>query len=114
MDSNRVAGLRLVTVGGFVLRRWDIIEGAVDPDRVEPGDPPEGGELDLVDGLPGALTGPADQLRLVQRVDGLSQRVVIAVPDRSDRGQRAELGEPFAVADRGELRAGVGVKRISV
>ena len=29
MDSNRVAGFRLVTVSGFVLRCWDLVEGAV-------------------------------------------------------------------------------------
>ena len=28
LDSNRVAGLRLVIVGGFGLRRWDTVEGA--------------------------------------------------------------------------------------
>ncbi len=60
LDSNRVAGLRLVIVGGFVLRRCDIVEGAVKPDGVEPGDPAEGGELDVVDALPGALAGTAE------------------------------------------------------
>jgi hypothetical protein len=75
LDSNRLVGLRLVMVGGLVLGRWDVVEGAVQPHGVEPGDPAEGGELDVVDGLPGTLSGTADQLGLVQRVDRLSQRV---------------------------------------
>src|SRR5680860_657042 len=109
LDSNRAAGLRLQIVGGLELDRWDIVEGAVQALMIEPVHPPEGGQLDVVDTSPGALSGPTDQLRLVQRVGGFGQRVVVAVPDRSDRGDRAELGESFAVADRGELAARVRV-----
>ena len=75
LDSNRLVGLRLVTVGGLVLGWWDVVEGAVEPDGVEPGHPAEGGELDVVDGLPRALSGAADQLGLVERVDGFGQSV---------------------------------------
>ena len=74
MDSNRLVGLRVVNVvGGFVLGRGDVVEGAVEADGVEPGDPGQGGELDIVDGLPRSLL--ADQFGLVQAVDGLGQRV---------------------------------------
>ena len=108
LDSNRLVGLRLVSVGGLVLGWWDVVEGAV-PDGVEPGHPAESGELDVVNGLPGPLPGSADQLRFVQRVHGFGQSVVVRIADRSDRGDRADLGEPFAVAQRGELRPGVRV-----
>src|SRR5206468_4795886 len=37
------------------------------------------------------------------------QGIVEAVADCPDRRDRADLGEPFAVADRGELRPGVAV-----
>ena len=39
--------------------------------------PAEGGELDVVDGAPGSLSGASDQLGLVERVDGLGQGIVI-------------------------------------
>jgi len=107
LDSNRLLGLRWVTIPGFVLDRRDVAERAVEPRGVEPGDPPERGQLDVVDGAPRALL--ADQLGLVERVDGLGQRVVVAVADRADRGQRAELGQPLAVPNRRELTARVGV-----
>ncbi len=35
---------------------------------------------------------------------------MIGVPDRSDRGRRAEFVEAFAVTDAGEVAAGVGVR----
>ncbi|MCU1398491.1 MAG: hypothetical protein JWN62_1600 [Acidimicrobiales bacterium] len=74
---------------------------------VEPVDPLQGREFDVVDGVPWSL--PADQFGLVEPVDGLSESVVIGVCDGPDRGQSAELGEAFAVADRRELRPGIGV-----
>ena len=53
MDSNRLVGFRCVKiVGGFELGRGDVIEGSVDPDGVEPGDPGQRGELDIIDSLP--------------------------------------------------------------
>ena len=56
-----------------------------------------------------ALAGSADQLGLVEPVDGLGERVVVAVADVPIDGRGAELGEAFAVADTGELAAGIGV-----
>jgi hypothetical protein len=76
---------------------------------VVPVHPPQRGELDLLDGLPRAgAGGAADQLGLVVAVDALGQRVIEAVADRPDRRDRADLGEPFAVADRGELGESLG------
>src|SRR5664279_2099016 len=85
-----------------------VVEVAVQALGVVPVHPAERGELDLLDGLPRAGAGrSADQLGLVVAVDGLGQRVVIAVADRSDRRDRADLREPLAVANGRELRSGV-------
>ena len=79
--------------------------------RVRPGCrvelPGQGGQLDLVGGVPGAAG--ADQLGLVQAVDRLGQRVVVAVASGADRADRAGLGEPLGVADAQVLPAAVGV-----
>ena len=51
LDSNRLVGICLVTVVGFfVLGRGDVVQRAVEADGIEPGDPGQGGELDVVDG----------------------------------------------------------------
>jgi hypothetical protein len=65
----------------------------------------EGRELDVLDGLPWSLFRSADELGLVEPVDGLGERVVERITDRADRRDRAELGESFAVTDAGELPA---------
>ena len=57
--------------GGLVLGRGAHADGAVGAHRVVPVDPLGGGELDIVDALPGALV--ADELGLVQGVEGLGQ-----------------------------------------
>ncbi len=51
----------------------------------------------------------ADAFGLVEPDHGLGQRVVVAVADAADRGDRAGVGEAVGVADRGVLAAGVGV-----
>ena len=60
---------------------------------VEPVDPLQGGDLDVVDVAPGALG--ADQLGLVSADLGLGEGVVVGVADRADRGVDAGLDEPF-------------------
>jgi hypothetical protein len=50
-----------------------------------------------------------DQFGLVQAVDGLGQRVVVAVALAAHRGLDAGLGQPFAVADADVLRPAVRV-----
>jgi hypothetical protein len=54
----------------------DVAEVAVQPLGVVPVHPLQGGQLDLLDGLPWALAGrSADQLGLVVAVDRFSQRI---------------------------------------
>src|SRR5581483_1314783 len=96
-------------VSGFELGGGRVAEVAVEAFGVVPVDPAEGRELDFFDGLPWVLSRTADQLGLVEAVDGLGEGVVVAVTDRADRGDRAELGETFAVAHTRELTAGIGV-----
>ncbi len=81
MDSNRLAGLLLVMISGLELDRRDVIEGAVKPLVVEPVDPPERGELDVVDAAPRALL--TDQLGLVEAVGGLGQGVEAPIDVKS-------------------------------
>lgn len=100
-------GLQLLIVGGFSLGRWEITDGAVQAAVVEPGHPFQGGQLDRVAGFPWA---PAvDQFRLVEAVDGLCQRVVVAVPRAAHGGLDAGLGEALAVTDRHVLRPAIAV-----
>jgi hypothetical protein len=103
VDSNQLVGLlcsieRCSEPGG-----WSVVEVAVQARGVVPVDPAEGGQLDVVDGLPRALLRAADQFGLVVAVDCLSQRVV-AVANGADRGDRAELGQPFGQSSDGRLR----------
>jgi hypothetical protein len=69
--------LVLTVVDGFVFCGWDVAERAVQAALVPPLDPCQGGQLDLFGGPPGAVA--ADPLRLVQPVDRLGERVVVAV-----------------------------------
>ena len=54
---------------------WDVAELAVEAPIVEPFDPSEGGQLDVLDVAPRPL--PADQFGLVEPVDGLGHRIVM-------------------------------------
>lgn len=64
---------------------------------VEPAHPLQCGQLHGFPGLPGA---PAvNQLGLVQPVDGLGQRVVVAVAPTAHRGLYARLVQAFGVAN---------------
>lgn len=75
----------------------------VEPPVVEPIDPPGGGDLDLVHGLP--WLARLDQLRLVKPVDRLGQRVAARVAGAADRVGDTGLGERLAMTDRGPLGA---------
>jgi len=99
------------SVGLFVLGRRYGTEVAVEALGVVPVHPRQGGEFDVVDGAPGTRGGAADQLGLVEADHGLGQGVVVGIPDRADRGHRAQLGEALPPGHRGELAAGVGVDR---
>lgn len=67
--------------------------------------PSEGRELEVLDALPRAgpgrarACGPADEFGLVPTVDSLSESIVIAVADGSDRWRRSDLGEAFTIAN---------------
>ena len=93
--------------GGLVLGRGAHADGAVGAHRVVPVDPLGGGELDIVDALPGALV--ADELGLVQGVEGLGQSVVVGVPLRPDGCDRLALGQGLPVTDGPVLHPAVGV-----
>src|SRR3954447_2695156 len=86
----------LSVVGGFELGRRDVAEGAVEPCVVEPVDPAERRELDVVDGPPGCLA--ADQLGLEHPVDGLGQSIVVGIGDGPNRRTSADVVEAFGVA----------------
>jgi hypothetical protein len=68
--------LRLVVsvVAGLELGGWNVAAVLVEAAVVEPVDPLGGGDLDLVDGLPGSSW--FDQFGLVETVDRLSEGVV--------------------------------------
>src|SRR5947209_8723653 len=83
LDSNQLAGGVLTVVGVLELGRRDVAEEAVQAGGVEPMDPAEGGQLDLVDVAPGSL--PPDQLGLVEPVHRFGQRVVVRIADTTDR-----------------------------
>jgi len=77
---------------------------------VEPVEPLQRGDLDLLEGAQGAAA--ADQLGLVEAVEGLGERVVVAAAGRPDGGvdpggeqpvgqrQSAVLGAAVAVVDQ--------------
>ena len=92
-------------VGGLGFGGRDVSDGLEQATVVEPVDPFEGGELDGLEGLPGAAA--VDDLGLVEAVDGLGQGVVVAVADAADRGLDAGLGQAFGVSDREILAAAV-------
>jgi len=90
-----------------VLGGWDHPDGLEEAAVVEPVDPLEHGELDVVDRSPGAAS--ADDLGLEQADHGFGQRVVEGVADRADRGFDSGLGEPLGVANGEVLTATVAV-----
>ena len=83
----------------FVFGGWNVPAGAVQPTVVEPVDPFQGRQLDLVEPAPGAAA--PNQLGLEQAVQRLCGGVDVGVPDRADRAQGADFGQPFGVATTG-------------
>ena len=81
----------MTVVEVFELRRWDAAEVVEDGAVVEPVDPFEGGEFEVVEAAPGAFV--ADKFGLVEAVDGLGERIVVAVADAADRGLDPGLGQ---------------------
>ncbi len=83
----------------LVLDRWDVPDRGVQPGLVEPVHPEKGCQLEIIDASPWSF--PSDALGLVEPDHALGQGVVERVTDGPDRGERAGVGEPFGVADRG-------------
>ena len=88
-------------VVGLELSGRDIAQRRHQPMVVEPGHPLQRGQFHRLLGLPGATS--VDHLGLVEPVDRLGQRVVVAVAFGSDGSFDTGLGETFRVADREEL-----------
>ena len=98
--------LTVVEVFGF---GWRDAAGVVvvEPAAVEPVDPFQGGELEVLEPSPGAAV--ADELGLVEPDDRLGQGVVVAVAAGSHRADRGVRGEALAVTDGQILTAAVAV-----
>jgi len=82
-----LSGVDVTVVVLFELDRGDVSEAAVEPRLVEPVDPAQRGELEVVDASPGSFV--ADALGLVEPDDGLGQGVIEGVADGPDRRDRA-------------------------
>src|SRR6185312_656519 len=74
---------------------------------VEPADPLEGGELDVLDAPPGAAV--VNDFGLEEADHGFGQGVVVRVSATADRGFDARVEEPLGVADREILDAAIAV-----
>ena len=82
-------GLLLIVVDGFELGGWHVVAVRVQPVVVEPVDPAEGGEFELVDVVPAVVgVGPVDALGIVEAVRRLSQRIAVAVCNSADARQQ--------------------------
>jgi len=85
LDSNPVWGGVLGSVERcFELGGGHVTEVAVKTLLVDPVDPGQGGQLELVDAIPAVGVRPVDALGLVAPVGRLGQRVVVAVGDGAD------------------------------
>ncbi len=71
-------GVVLTVVLGLVLDRGDVSQGGVQPGGVEPVDPVQGGQLEVVDAVP--WTVAADEFGLVEADQALGLAVVVGVP----------------------------------
>lgn len=72
-------------------------DGFEQPDVVEPRHPFQGRQFECLPRLP--WRAPVNQLRLVQPVDRLRQRVVVTVSLAAHGRLDARLGQALAVAD---------------
>ena len=84
----------------------------IKPAVIEPVNPFEGGNFDLVDGPPWTLS--LDQLSFVEPVDGLRESIVATIPGGPDRGIDSSLDKSLGESDGRVLRATVVVKPNSV
>ena len=87
----------------FSLGGWDVADGLQKASVVKPVDPFERRELDGLQRFP--WSAPMDHLGLVKTVDGLGERVVIAVANTPDRWFDTGFHQAFGVFDRNILAA---------
>ncbi|MGF7122735.1 hypothetical protein J2X34_003159 [Rhodococcus sp. BE178] len=88
----------IAVVEGLELGWRQVAAVLVESTVVEPVDPFESGDFDLVNGPPKAPR--RDQLGLVEAVDRLREGIVVAVPGGPDRGVDAGLDEPLGERNR--------------
>ena len=81
--------------------RCHVVDRFVEAFVVEPVDPVQGLDLDVLDVAPGPFG--ADQFGLVEPDLGLGQRVVVGIARRTDRGVDASLDEPVGEGEGGVL-----------
>ena len=98
-ESRRDGGLVTARiVARFGLGRRDISDRLQQSSMIEPVDPFEGGELDGFETAPGPAS--MDDLGLVEAVDRLCERVVVAVANAADGRDEARLDQAIRVLDR--------------
>lgn len=102
----RLAG-ELPPVVCLSFSRRDVPDGLKQSDVVEPAHPLQGGQFHGFPGLSGRSA--VNQFGFVQPIDGLGQRVVVAVATTADRGFDASLGQALGVANGQVLGASVGM-----
>ena len=81
----------------FGFGRRDAAVAVQEPAMVEPVDPFQGCEFEVVEAL--QRSSVAHEFGLVEPDDRFGQRVVVAVAAGADRGDDVVGGEPFGVAD---------------
>lgn len=92
-------------IRGLELHRRQVADGFEETVLVEPGDPLEHRELNVLGGSPG--TARPDHFRLDQADDRFGQCVVIRIATAANRDLDGSFGQPFGVADRKVLGASI-------
>src|SRR5690606_34824592 len=103
----RLGGLSLLSaiVRLLILDRRDVADGFEEPVIVEPPDPFEGRELDIL--MAAARSAAPNHLRLEEADHRLGQCVVIGVAATADGRLDAGLSKPLRVANREIVRAAI-------
>ena len=96
-----------MVVDGFELSGGSHAQLSVEPTLVEPVEVFQGGELHVLQSAPRTVF--ANQLGLVETVEGFGQGVVVTVAPGTHRGNRPSLGQALGVAHGRVLNAPVGV-----
>jgi hypothetical protein len=86
--------------GASISTRGNVAERVVHLAVVAPAEVLDDGELELRPGAPDAV---GDELGLEGVDEALRERVVIGIPDRTDRGEHAVVGQRLGVVDAGVL-----------